>query len=102
MKILQPGETTRGKWWVGLVMECGHCGMKVVLEAEDEPLVTHNRCGINEVMLPCSCCGLEVIGKWAKPPFAQTPEEMLAIYAKFADGFKEGLKESLSRPPEGR
>ncbi len=98
MKILKECEPARGKWWVGLVMECGHCGMKVALEAEDESLVMHNRCGINEVMLPCSGCGLEVIGKWAKPPEAKTPEEMLAVW----DVYSKAWGEALSRPPQGR
>jgi len=68
MKILDTGDATKGKWWIGLRLVCKSCGRTVELEADDDMhpywMPYMNEEGVVCVM--CETCGF--VMRWRGRP----------------------------------
>ena len=56
MKTLHEGNKTKQKPWVGMVLECPHCGWRGELEEGDDKLPSIHISAVG-VMVQCETCG---------------------------------------------
>jgi hypothetical protein len=59
MKILKPGNTEIGKWWIGRKVTCDNCGQVMEIEKDDANVNAHPflvNANNSRIYFSCPCC----------------------------------------------